>query len=43
MRITDEQFGYMPRKSTTDGIFALRRITVKYGEGQKGREICYIL
>lgn len=42
MRITDEQFGYMPRKSTTDGIFALR-ITVKYGEGQKGREICYIL
>uniref|UniRef100_A0AAR2LU20 Reverse transcriptase domain-containing protein n=1 Tax=Pygocentrus nattereri TaxID=42514 RepID=A0AAR2LU20_PYGNA len=29
------QFGFMPRKSTTDAIFALRVLVEKYTEGQK--------
>lgn len=35
VKISDKQFGFMPRRSTADGIFALRIIMVKYKESQK--------
>ncbi len=30
MRISDEQFGFIPGRSTTDAIFALRKLMDKY-------------
>ena len=33
--ISDEQFGFMPKKSTVDAIFAVRMLAEKYREGQK--------
>ena len=33
--ISEQQFGFMPRKSTTDALFALRMLMEKYREGQK--------
>ena len=33
--ICEQQYGFMPRKSTTDAIFALRMLMEKYREGQK--------
>ena len=35
IEISEQQFGFMPGKSTTDAIFALRMIMEKYREGQK--------
>uniref|UniRef100_A0A3B4CLA2 ribonuclease H n=1 Tax=Pygocentrus nattereri TaxID=42514 RepID=A0A3B4CLA2_PYGNA len=35
VQISEQQFGFMPRKSTTDEIFALRVLVEKYREGQK--------
>uniref|UniRef100_A0AAR2JL50 ribonuclease H n=1 Tax=Pygocentrus nattereri TaxID=42514 RepID=A0AAR2JL50_PYGNA len=35
VQISEQQFGFMPRKSTTDAIFALRVLVEKYREGQK--------
>lgn len=35
VRISDEQFRFMPGRSTTDTIFALRMMMEKYREGQK--------
>ena len=32
---SEQQYGFMPRKSTTDAIFALRVLMEKYREGQK--------
>ena len=32
--VGDEQFGFMPGRSTTDAIFALRQMLEKYGEKQ---------
>ena len=40
VHITDEQFGFMPGKSCTDAIFALRRLQEKYGE--KKRKLYHI-
>ena len=34
VRISDEQFGFMPGKGTTDAMFALRMLMEKYREGQ---------
>lgn len=33
--ISDEQSGFMPRKSTAGALFALRILMESYGEGQK--------
>ncbi|KAK3506556.1 hypothetical protein QTP70_009082 [Hemibagrus guttatus] len=33
--ICEQQYGFMPRKSTTDAIFALRILMEKYKDGQK--------
>ncbi|TRY54572.1 hypothetical protein DNTS_001573 [Danionella cerebrum] len=33
--ICEQQYGFMPRKSTTDAIFALRLLMEKYRDGQK--------
>ncbi|KAK3517308.1 hypothetical protein QTP70_002953 [Hemibagrus guttatus] len=33
--ICEQQYGFMPRKSTTDAIFALRILMEKYRDGQK--------
>ncbi|KAI5106658.1 gastrula zinc finger protein XlCGF28.1-like [Silurus meridionalis] len=33
--ICEQQYGFMPRKSTTDALFALRMLMEKYREGQR--------
>ena len=33
--ISEQQYGFMPSKSTTDAMFALRVLMEKYREGQK--------
>ncbi|KAG2469186.1 LORF2 protein, partial [Polypterus senegalus] len=33
--ISEQQYGFMPRKSTTDAMFALRMLMEKYTGGQK--------
>ena len=33
--ISEQQYGFMPRKSTTDAMFVLRVLMEKYREGQK--------
>ncbi|MCJ8736308.1 hypothetical protein PDJAM_G00258080 [Pangasius djambal] len=35
MEICEQQYGFMPRKSTTDAIFALRLLMEKYRDGQR--------
>ena len=35
VEISEEQFGFIPRCSKTDAIFALRQLLEKYHEGQK--------
>ncbi|KAK3530456.1 hypothetical protein QTP86_024366, partial [Hemibagrus guttatus] len=35
MEICEKQYGFMPRKSTTDAIFALRILMEKYTDGQR--------
>lgn len=35
MRINEGQFGFMPRKNTTDPVNALRMFMKKHREGQK--------
>ena len=35
VQICEQQYGFMPRKSTTDAMFALRLLIEKYIEGQK--------
>ena len=33
--ICEQQYGFMPKKSTTDAVFALRMLIEKYREGQR--------
>ncbi|KAK3542878.1 hypothetical protein QTP70_006134 [Hemibagrus guttatus] len=40
VEICEQQYGFMPRKSTTDAIFALRILMEKYRDGQ--RELLYV-
>ena len=35
LTFTYQQYGFMPGKSTTDSLFALRVLMEKYREGQK--------
>ena len=41
-KIGEEQFGFMPGKSTTDGIFTLRILTEKYSEKQRELHCVFI-
>ena len=40
--VGDEQFGFMPGRSTTDAIFALRERLKKYGEKQRELHLIFI-
>ena len=40
--IGDQQFGFMPRRSTTDAIFGLRMLMEKWREGQKELHCVFI-
>ena len=37
-----EQFGFMPGRSTTDAMFALRQLLEKYGEKQRELHLIFI-
>ena len=41
-KISEQQFGFMPGKSTADAIFALRQLMEKYREGQKNLHCVFI-
>ena len=40
--IAEQQFGFMPGKSTTDAIFSLRMLKEKFSEGQKAVHCVFI-
>ena len=40
--ISDQQFGFMPGRSTTDAIFALKQLMEKYREGRKDLHCVFI-
>ena len=40
--VSDQQFGFMPGRSTTDAIFALRQFMEKYREGQRNLPCVFI-
>lgn len=40
--ITEAQFGFMPGRSTTDAIFALRQLMEKYREKRRGLHLVFI-
>ena len=42
VEISPEQFGFIPEKSTTDAIFALRMTTEEYREGQQELHCVFI-
>ena len=39
--IGEQQFGFMPQRSTTDAIFGLRMLMEKWREGQKELHCAY--
>ena len=42
VNISQEQFGFMPGRSTTEAIFALRQVVEKYREGQQNVHCVFI-
>ncbi|XP_042893180.1 uncharacterized protein LOC122267227 [Penaeus japonicus] len=42
VQVSDQQFGFMSGRRTTDAIFALRQPIEKYREGQKDLHIVFI-
>ena len=42
METSEQQFGFMPNRSTTDAIFALRQLVEKYREGQEDLHCIFI-
>ncbi|KAK3525907.1 hypothetical protein QTP70_010961 [Hemibagrus guttatus] len=42
VEICEQQYGFMPRKSTTDAIFALRILMEKYRDGQRELHCVFI-
>ena len=40
--INAQQYGFMPRKTNTDAMFALRVLIEKYREGQKKNCIVFL-
>ena len=41
--IAEQQFGFMPGRSTTDAIFCLRMLLEKWTEGQKAVHCAFLL
>ena len=42
VRVAEQQFGFMPGRSTTDAIFSLRMLLEKWKEGQKGVHCVFV-
>ncbi|MCJ8738184.1 hypothetical protein PDJAM_G00032500 [Pangasius djambal] len=42
VEIREQQYGFMPRKSTTDAIFALRILMEKYRDGQRELQCVFV-
>ena len=42
VEISPEQFGFMPKRSTTDAVYALRQLMERYREGQKTLHVVFI-
>ena len=42
VRVVEQQFGFMPGRSTTDAIFSLRMLLEKWKEGQKGVHCVFV-
>ena len=42
MEVSEQQLGFMPNRSTTDAIFALRQLVEKYREGQEDLHCIFI-
>ena len=42
LKFSNQQYGFMPGKSTTDALFALRVLMEKYREGQKELHCVYV-
>ncbi|KAK3549676.1 hypothetical protein QTP86_006545 [Hemibagrus guttatus] len=42
VEICEQQYGFMPRKSTTDAIFALRILMEKYRDGQRDLHCVFV-
>ena len=42
MTIVEQQFGFMPGRSTTDATFCLRMLMEKWSEGQKAVHCVFI-
>jgi len=42
VEVSQQQFGFMPGRSTSDAIFALRQLMEKYREGQKSLHCIFI-
>ena len=42
LTFSEQQYGFMPGKSTTDALFALRVLMEKYREGQKERHCVFV-
>ena len=42
VEVGEQQYGFMPRRSTTDAIFGLRMLVEKYREGQKELHCVFI-
>ena len=40
--IAEQQFGFMPERSTTDAIFCLRMLLEKWTEGQKAVRCAFV-
>ena len=40
--VCEQQYGFIPRKSTTNAIFALRMLKEKYREGQKELHCAFV-
>ena len=43
LKFSNQQYGYIPRKSITDALFALRVLMEKYREGQKELHCVFVV
>ena len=42
VEISEQKYGFMPGKGTTDAVFALRMLMEKYREGQRGLHCVFV-